>query len=288
MPESQSWFRRHKVLTTIYIVMAILFALAIAGATSEERSSAIGGAVSLLILLIPLFLAIGWFTDRRHRRVDSSRPVSRSMQLPSVQGGSLQQVGRSPRQEEPAAPADQSAFVETAHRPLPPVPQSAHMSLNDMLAMSPTEFEEFCVKALEGIGYKDVKRVGGAGDLTADIFAVDQYNRTTIAQCKRYQPGSKVGSPAIQTFIGMKNVHHQADRGIFMTTADYSLPAIRLAKQHDLVLIDGDDLVKIAALVMAPQPPPSSQDSNLNRFCASCGNEFPANSRFCPSCGQPR
>ncbi len=48
----------------------------------------------------------------------------------------------------------------------------------------------------------------------------------------------------------MKAVHHKADRGIFVTTADYTRQAIDLAKQHDIVLIDGDDLVKIAALVL--------------------------------------
>jgi hypothetical protein len=86
----------------------------------------------------------------------------------------------------------------------------------------------------------------------------------------------------------MKNVHHRADRGIFITTADYSLPAIRLAKQHDLVLIDGDDLVKIAALVMAPKPQTFPQTIGGDRFCANCGREFPPESRFCPSCGQMR
>ncbi len=186
-------------------------------------------------------------------------------------------------------PAGQSAFAETAHRPIPVAPrrESSLITINHLLAMTPTGFEEFCVTALEGIGYKDVRRVGGAGDLTADIFGTDNMGRSTVVQCKRYKPGTKVGSPALQMFIGMKSVHHQAERGIYMTTADYSVPAVRLAKQHDIVLIDGDDMVKIAGLVMMPQSTPQVA-AGAARYCTNCGAEFSGEERFCKSCGAAR
>jgi restriction system protein len=114
-----------------------------------------------------------------------------------------------------------------------------------MLEMDPRSFEEFTGRALESLGYTNVIRVGGSGDLAADLTATDPQGRSAIVQCKRYTPGSKVGSPALQSFIGMKEVHHRADRGIFVTTADYSQEALDLAKAHNIVLIDGDDLVKI-------------------------------------------
>ncbi len=190
---------------------------------------------------------------------------------------------------EQLSPTGQSAFVETARRPIPVAQrrESSLITINHLLAMTPTEFEEFCVKALQGIGYTDVRRVGGAGDLTADIFGVDNMGRSTVVQCKRYRPGTKVGSPALQMFIGMKSVHHQAERGIYMTTADYSVPAVRLAKQHDIVLIDGDDMVKIAGLVMMPKATPQVA-AGIARYCTSCGAEFTDNDRFCSTCGAPR
>ncbi len=190
---------------------------------------------------------------------------------------------------EQLSPAGQSAFAETAHQPLPVAPrrESSLITINHLLAMTPTGFEEFCVRALEGIGYTEVRRVGGAGDLTADIFGIDNVGRSTVVQCKRYKPGTKVGSPALQMFIGMKSVHHQAERGIYMTTADYSVPAVRLARQHDIVLIDGDDMVKIAGLVMMPQSTPQVA-AGAARYCTNCGAEFTADERFCKSCGAAR
>ena len=83
--------------------------------------------------------------------------------------------------------------------------------------------------------------------MAADLTATDPQGRSVIVQCKRYT-GDTVGSPTIQTFIGMQTVHHKADRGIVMATAEFSRPAVELALQHDIVLIDGDDIVKVLNL----------------------------------------
>lgn len=125
---------------------------------------------------------------------------------------------------------------------------SASTSLGDLLTLRPDQFEELCGRVLVAIGYRDVQRVGGSGDLSADLFARDPQGRTTVVQCKRYAPGSRIGTPVLQSFIGMYQVHHRADRGIFMTTSDFNPAAIELARQHGLTLIDGDDLVKFLNL----------------------------------------
>lgn len=202
----------------------------------------------------------------------ASQPTSQSSPSASTQN------------DEPTS--EGSAFTATSQQQMPSRSLASAITVRDMLAMSPTDFEEFCAKVLAAMGYQGVKRVGGAGDLAADIVATDPFGRSTIAQCKRYKPGSKIGSPTVQTFIGMKNVHHHAERGIFITTADYSIPAVRLAKQHDIVLVDGDDLGKLSALVIAPKPVPALNESI--RFCGNCGREFSNDARFCPGCGNPR
>ena len=84
----------------------------------------------------------------------------------------------------------------------------------------------------------------------------------------------------------MKEVHHKVNRGIFVTTADYSQQAIDLAREHDIVLIDGDDLVKIAALVLTPagqQKAPQLRSSV--RFCPNCGSGVREDMKFCANCG---
>jgi len=188
-------------------------------------------------------------------------------------------------EEEVPTPATESAYAETAHRTVPTASAGMKtLSLGDMLAMTPNQFEELTGKALEAMGYQEMKVSGGAGDLAADLHGKDPQGRSVIVQCKRYAPGNRVGSPAVQQFIGMKAIHHKADRGIYVTTADYSQQAIDLANQHDIVLIDGDDLVKITALLLAsgttlPTPGVGA------RFCTQCGTQNESPAKFCAGCG---
>ena len=118
-------------------------------------------------------------------------------------------------------------------------------SLGDILALTPKEFEDLTGKILEVNGFHDVQIVGGSGDLGVDIFAWDQFGYKHGVQCKRYAPGNTVGSQAIQTFIGMMLFHHQVQKGIFVTTSTFSRPAIDLAAQHDIQLIDGNELIEL-------------------------------------------
>lgn len=204
----------------------------------------------------------------------------------AVQGIRQRIMAAQRTQQERQSPPAQSAFVETANVSIPTRSDQRGLTLGDMLEMSPSEFETFTGRALEAMGYTSVRRVGGAGDLAADLTALDPQGRSAIVQCKRYTPGSKVGSPALQSFIGMKSIHHRVERGIFVTTADYSQQAIDLAKEHGIVLIDGDDLVKIAALVMTPKRTAPSQVSSINQYCANCGAQLRQDMNFCPSCGR--
>jgi HJR/Mrr/RecB family endonuclease len=187
---------------------------------------------------------------------------------------------------EKGTPSGQLAFIETANRSISSSSYRSGLSLGDMLEMDPTAFEEFTGRALESLGYTNVRRVGGSGDLAADLTATDPQGRSAIVQCKRYTPGSKVGSPALQAFIGMKEVHHKVDRGIFVTTADYSQEAINLAKAHNIVLIDGDDLVKIAALVLTPPSIPANEETgNSVQYCPNCRAIVEEGGKFCSNCG---
>src|SRR5581483_8333176 len=134
----------------------------------------------------------------------------------------------------------------------------AHVSsLRDLLALTPAEFELTVADLLASAGYGNVRRVGGAGDLAADIVCTDSKGRLVVVQCKRYAPGTNIGSPEIQKFIGMLTVHHRGDYGIFAATSGYTAPAEALAHRHGVVLWDGDDLARMAAAACAsPQASP--------------------------------
>ena len=130
-------------------------------------------------------------------------------------------------------------------------------SLGDILVLTPKEFEELTGKILEANGFHDVQIVGGSGDLGIDIFAWDQFGYKHAVQCKRYAPGNTVGSPTIQTFFGMM-FHHQVQKGIFVTTSTFSRPAIDLAIQRDIQLIDGNQLIELLERLQQSSPLNSS------------------------------
>lgn len=124
-------------------------------------------------------------------------------------------------------------------------PQSA----TGLHQLSPGEFEQAVGHILSRIGYHDVHTIGGSGDLGVDVGCIDSDGNRVIAQCKRYAPGHKVGSPEIQLFIGMAYTHHCVAPGcaLYFTTATFTQPAIALAKQHNIRLIDGAGLERLLA-----------------------------------------
>jgi len=115
-------------------------------------------------------------------------------------------------------------------------------SLGELLALTPTEFEHATGAILSRSGFR-LTRVGGPGDLGADLRGYDPHGRTVIVQCKRYAPGRKVSSRDLQSFLGVLVRHHQAQCGVYVTTADYTKNARDLARQHGIWLLDGNALV---------------------------------------------
>lgn len=127
-------------------------------------------------------------------------------------------------------------------------------TMQELWSLTPSQFEQAVADLLHDMGFRDVRRVGRAGDLAADITCRDAKGLSVVVQCKRYAPGSKIGSPDIQTFIGMMKVHHGADYGIFATTSEYSAPAVALARQHGLRLLDGNELARIINKLQRNEP----------------------------------
>lgn len=121
-------------------------------------------------------------------------------------------------------------------------------TLDGLLALSPADFELAIGELFRALGYQCLRRVGGAGDLGVDLIGCDPHGRPVIVQCKRYGFTNRVGSPAIQTFLGMV-VHHGAERGIFVTTSGYTAPAIALAGNATvpITLVDGPEIIRLAA-----------------------------------------
>ena len=119
--------------------------------------------------------------------------------------------------------------------------------LGKLLMVSGSEFEDIIADLFRALGYGDVERIGGSGDLGVDLSAIDQNGLRVIVQCKRYGRGQRIGSPAVQMLIGAV-ANQGADRGIFVTTSTYTAPAIQAASSGRVTidLIDGDGLTRLA------------------------------------------
>ena len=118
-------------------------------------------------------------------------------------------------------------------------------TLAEILKLSPAQFEEGVADLLQRLGYRSVQRVGRSGDLGVDITCQDKDDRSVAIQCKKYDPESrKISSPDIRNFFGgMQSVEYKADKGLFVTTSEFTGDAREFAKRNDITLIDGNDLI---------------------------------------------
>ncbi|KQX77096.1 restriction endonuclease [Streptomyces sp. Root1310] len=129
------------------------------------------------------------------------------------------------------AQAEKARLAEEAGR-------QARRSLETVWTMDDRQFEEFVAHLCRRDGCTDVKRVGGAGDLGADVMGLLPDGRWFVIQCKRYAKHRTVGSRDIQTFNGTARLEHGADVPVFVASCVFTKPARAFAARHGLCLID--------------------------------------------------
>jgi restriction system protein len=129
-----------------------------------------------------------------------------------------------------------------------------NLTLENLKAMSPKEFEYTTAEILRRLGYKDVKVIGGSGDLGVDILAVKDGKKVAV-QCKKYIT-KKVTSPELQLFIGMMITEYKTDKGLYVTTSYYTKDAYRLAMKHKdkLEIWTGRTLAEILLRLQQQEP----------------------------------
>lgn len=116
----------------------------------------------------------------------------------------------------------------------------ARRSMDAIWKMDGRQFEEFIAQLCRRDGCTDVKRVGGAGDLGADVTGRLPDGRRLVVQCKRYAPHRSVGSRDIQTFNGTARLEHGADVPLFVASCVFTREARAFAAKQKLTLIDVD------------------------------------------------
>lgn len=114
----------------------------------------------------------------------------------------------------------------------------------DISTLSGTDFEILVQGLLQGEGYENVVKMGGAGDLGVDIMATKRQNdRVThyIFQCKRW--ASNVGSDPIQRLYAERE-RRGFDYAVCITTSDYTKDGKMVAVDLDIEMVDGSALMK--------------------------------------------
>ena len=125
--------------------------------------------------------------------------------------------------------------------------------IDTIISKTPKVFEKLVVDLLQKMGYGGAVENSGAVtqysedggrevEITEDILG---FGRIYI-QAKRYKKDSTIGRPEIQRFVGSL-MGRNADKGVFITTAQYSNDAIEYANtlpNAKVVLIDGMKLAE--------------------------------------------
>ncbi|GLZ16377.1 restriction endonuclease [Actinomadura sp. NBRC 104425] len=115
-------------------------------------------------------------------------------------------------------------------------------SLEQLDAMTPSQFED-AVRDLMRRDGMDARRVGGAGDLAADVIGTHPPTRQiVVVQCKHTTTGRSVESRVIHEVNGTAGPAHRADVAVVVTNGGFTREARRRAAQFRMALIDRERL----------------------------------------------
>ncbi|WP_030267339.1 restriction endonuclease [Streptomyces violens] len=146
---------------------------------------------------------------------------------------------------DPVYADDDDAVVEDhAGEPSFQEPEVLTFRMKQLAALSADGFEQACAELLARDGFVRTRRVGGSGDLGADVVAWDQDSRKVVLQCKQYN--RPVGSREIQTFNGTARPEHGADVAIVVGLNGFTKPAADFAGRHGITLVGRQELKRWA------------------------------------------
>jgi restriction system protein len=128
--------------------------------------------------------------------------------------------------------------------------QALRYGLAQLDTLHHTRFEDAVRDLLRRDGCPDAERVGGGGDLGADVKATDPYGRRWVIQCKHRRnglAGAAVGTPDLQVLNGTARQVHGADVAVIVTNGRVTQPAVTFARQQRLHVVDRHTLAAWAS-----------------------------------------
>lgn len=112
--------------------------------------------------------------------------------------------------------------------------------------LTPIEFEHLVSELLIAMGF-DACTTKTTGDGGVDIIAISEepiIRGKYVIQCKRYAKGNNIAEPLVRELFGV--MHSQnANKGILITTSEFTKAATLFAQDKAIELINGDLLVHL-------------------------------------------
>lgn len=119
--------------------------------------------------------------------------------------------------------------------------QSLDKELATIELMSGLDFEVYCSKLLNSIGFSEIKVTSGSGDQGIDILCRNGRIKYGF-QCKKYS--KPVGNKSIQEVLAGK-VYYTLDRAVVITNSFFTKSAKDLAAQANIELWDRETLEEL-------------------------------------------
>lgn len=116
----------------------------------------------------------------------------------------------------------------------------------NLYSLDPIEFENMVKALLIKMGF-NATTTKASGDGGIDIVAINEQPIVSgkyVIQCKRYKTGNNIGEPTIRELYGIMHAEN-ANKGILITTSDFSKQAVAFAKDKAIELINGNDLLSL-------------------------------------------
>lgn len=157
-------------------------------------------------------------------------------------------------------------------------------TVQDLLELSPREFEEMVVDLYRAQGYS-AKRTGSPGDHGVDVVVRASNGEKWVAQCKRWR--TLVGEPVVRDFYGVMQ-HEKADQGIIVAVRGFTPQARDWARGKPILLYDGSEFLR--EWKRAVKPTKAKQVANATAEGDAEPAPIPTRAMdppLCPKCGIP-
>lgn len=128
------------------------------------------------------------------------------------------------------------------------------------------QFEKFCAALLEADGFS-VERTGGAHPDGGVDLLVGKSGARALIQCKHWRTWV-VQERVVREMLGSMT-HLKVNQGAIYTLKGWTSPAAALASQHEITLVNGDELAQSAVMQLSPQMLDDLLQTGVHR-CPKC------------------